>query len=185
MSMIALSSHFPLCHQRIIHIFVSFLSPFVINDHKKGRNDMKFAMWRSMATTWIPLVGNHMKRLWFDTKSWTWVDGWVLNLHFWWTLSIWLKLTLLVTTCENMKIWNATCRILVGFLTLIPCSGAPLPMSNCLSIYLNLELFLMRVAFLIWLDHLKLRITCETTIVALDLLEWIPLVWPCISLVEI
>ena len=147
----------------------SFLSPFVINDHKKGRNHMKFAMWRSMATTWIPLVGNHMKRLWFDTKSWTWVDGWVLNLHFWWTLSIWLKLTLLVTTCENMKIWNATCRILVGFLTLIPCSGAPPHMSKCLSIYLNLELFLMRVAFFIWIDHLKLRITCGTTIVALDL----------------
>ena len=175
----------------------SFLSPFVINDHKKGRSHMKFAMWRSMATTWsctsctcrvttwIPLVGNHMKRLWFDTKSWTWVDGWVLNLHFWWTLSIWLKLTLLVTTCENMKIWNATCRILVGFLTLIPCSGAPPPMSKCLSIYLNLELFLMRVAFLIWIDHLKLRITCGTTIIALDLLEWKPLVWPCISFVEI
>ena len=158
---------------------------------------MKLAMWRSMATTWgctsctyrvttwTPLVGNHMKHLWFDTKSWTWVDGWVLNLHFWWTLSIWLKLTLLVTTCENMKIWNATCRILVGFLTLIPCSGAPPPMSKCLSIYLNLELFLMRVALLIWIDHLKLRITCGTTIVALDLLEWIQLVWPCISLVEI
>jgi len=94
----------------------SFLSPFVINDHKKGRSHMKFSMWRSMATTWsctsctcrittwIPLVGNHMKRLWFDTKSWTWVDGWVLNLHFWWTLSIWLKLTPLVTTtCESMK----------------------------------------------------------------------------------
>jgi len=94
----------------------SFLSPFVINDHKKGRSHMKFAMWRSMATTWsctsctcrvttcILLVGNHMKRLWFDTKSWTWVDGWVLNLHFWWTLSIWLKLTPLVTTtCESMK----------------------------------------------------------------------------------
>ena len=82
----------------------SFLSPFVINDHKKGRNHMKFAMWRSMATTWIPLVGNHMKRLWFDTKSWTWVDGWVLNLHFWWTLSIWLELTPLVTTtCGSMK----------------------------------------------------------------------------------
>ena len=94
----------------------SFLSPFVINDHKKGRNHMKFAMWRSMATTWsctsctcrvttwIPLVGNHMKRLWFDTKSWTWVDGWVLNLHFWWTLSIWLEFTPLVTTtCGSMK----------------------------------------------------------------------------------
>jgi len=81
--------------------------------------------------------------------------------------------------------WNATCRILVGSLALIPCSGAPPPMSKCLSIYLNLELFLMRVAFLIWIDHLKLRITCGTTIVALDLLEWIPLVWPCISLVEI
>ena len=51
--------------------------------------------------------------------------------------------------------WNATCRILVGFLTLIPCSGPPPPMSKCLSIYLNLELFLMRVAFLIWIDHLK------------------------------
>ena len=72
----------------------SFLSPFVIYDHKRGRNQMKFAMWRSMVTTWnctsctcrvttwLPLVGNHMKRLWFDTKSWTWVDGWVLNLHF-------------------------------------------------------------------------------------------------------
>ena len=78
--------------------------------------------------------------------------------------------------------WNATCRTLVGFLILILCSGAPPPMSKCLSIYLNLELFLMRVAFLIWIDHLKLRITCGTTIVALDLLEWIPLVWPCISL---
>ena len=30
----------------------SFLSPFVINDHKKGRSHMKFSMWRSMATTW-------------------------------------------------------------------------------------------------------------------------------------
>ena len=81
--------------------------------------------------------------------------------------------------------WNTTCRTLVGSLTLIPCSGAPPPMSKCLSIYLNLELFLMRVALMIWIDHLKLRITCGTTIVALDLLEWIPLVWPCISLVEI
>ena len=87
-----------------------------------------------------------------------------------------------------MEAWrppcNATCRILVGFLTLIPCSGAPPPMSKCLSIYLNLELFLMSVAFLIWIDHLKLRITCGTNIIALDLLEWILLVWPCISLVE-
>ena len=66
--------------------------------------------------------------------------------------------------------WNATCRTLVGSLTLIPCSGAPPPMSKCLSIYLNLELFLMRVAFLIWIDHLKLRITCGATIIALDLL---------------
>ena len=81
--------------------------------------------------------------------------------------------------------WNATCRILVGSLTLIPCSGAPPPMSKYLSIYLNLELLLMRVVFLIWINHLKLRITCGTTIVALDLFEWIPLVWPCISLVEI
>ena len=92
----------------------SFLSPFVINDHKKGRNHMKFAMWRSMATTWsctsctcrvttwIPLVGNHMKRLWFDTKSWTWVDGWVLNLHFWWTL---FKLIGIDTTCNN-NMWK-------------------------------------------------------------------------------
>ena len=111
MSMIALSSHLPLCHPRIIHILCSFLPPFVINDHKKGRNHMKFSMWRSMATTWsyisctcrvttwILLVGNHMKCLWFDTKSWTWVDGWVLNLHFWWTLSIWFKID---TTCNNM-----------------------------------------------------------------------------------
>ena len=81
--------------------------------------------------------------------------------------------------------WNATCRTLVGSLTLIPYSGAPPPMSTCLSIYLNLELFLMRVAFLIWIENLKLRITCGTTIVALNLLEWIPLVWPCILLVEI
>ena len=66
--------------------------------------------------------------------------------------------------------WNATCRTLVGSLTLIPCSGAPPPMSKCLSIYLNLELFLMRVAFLIWIDPLKLRITCGATIIALDLL---------------
>ena len=86
-------SHLPLCHPRIIHIFVHF-SPFVINDHKKGQNHMKFVMWRLRATTWsctsctcrvttwIPLVDNHMKHLWFDTKSWIWVDGWVLNLHF-------------------------------------------------------------------------------------------------------
>ena len=145
---------------------------------------MKFAMWRSMATTWsctsctcrvttwIPLVGNHMKCLWFDTKSWTWVDGWVLNLHFWWTLSSWLELTPL--EYQHVEAWrppwNATCRILVGFLILILCSGAPPPMSKYLSIYLNLELFLIRVAFLIWIDHLKLRITCGATIIALDLL---------------
>ena len=109
-------SHLPLNHQRDNSYLCSFLSPFVINDHKKGRSHMKFSMWRSMATTWsctsctcrvttwIPLVGNHMKRLWFDTKSWTWVDGWVLNLHFWWTLSSWLKLTpLVITTCGSMK----------------------------------------------------------------------------------
>ena len=61
----------------------AFLSPFVINDHKKDRSHMKFAMWRSMATTWsctsctcrittwIPLVGNHMKHLWFE--SWIFI----------------------------------------------------------------------------------------------------------------
>ena len=93
----------------------SFLSPFVINDQKKGRSHMKFAMWRSMGTTrsctsctcrittWIPLVGNHMKHLWFDTKSWNWVDG-LIPLHFWWTLSSWLELTPLVTiTCGSIK----------------------------------------------------------------------------------
>ena len=184
MSMIALSSHLPLCHPRIIHIFVHFsplLSSMTIKRAETTWNLLREDQWLPLEVVplvlvgwpWIPLIGNHMKRLWFDTKSWIWVDGWVLNLHFWWTLSIWLKLTLLVTTCENMKIWNATCRILVGFLTWIPCSGAPPLMSKCLSIYLNLELFLMRVALLIWIDHLKLRITCGTTIVALDPLEWI------------
>ena len=92
------------------------ISPFVINDHKKGRDHMKFAMWRSMATTWsctsctcrvttwIPLVGNHMKRLWFDTKSWTWVDGWVLNLHFWWrVLDIWSLCALHYS--QERRIW--------------------------------------------------------------------------------
>ena len=115
MSMLALSSHLPLCHPRIIHIFVHS-SPPLSSMTIKGRNHMKFAMWRSMATTWsctsctcrvttwIPLIGNHMKRLWFDTKSWTWVDGWVLNLHFWWTLSSWLELTpLITTTCGSIK----------------------------------------------------------------------------------
>ena len=114
MFMIALSS--PPLSSKDNSYLCSFLSPFVINDHKKGRSHMKFSMWRSMATTWsctsctcrittwIPLVGNHMKHLWFDTKSWTWVDGWVLNLHFWWTLSIWLEFTPLVTTtCGSMK----------------------------------------------------------------------------------
>ena len=85
----------------------SFLSPFVINDHKRAKTTWNLPcedQWLPlevvpctyMVTTWIPFVGNHMKRLWFDTKSWTWVDSWVLKLHFWWTLSIWLKLTPLV-----------------------------------------------------------------------------------------
>ena len=93
----------------------SFLSPFVINDHKRAKTTWNLPcedQWLPlevvpctyMVTTWIPIVGNHMKRLWFDTKSWTWVDSWVLKLHFWWTLSIWLKLTPLVTTiCGSMK----------------------------------------------------------------------------------
>ena len=91
MFMIALSS--PPLSSKDNSYLCSFLSPFVINDHKKGRDHMKFAMWRSMTTTWsctsctcrvttwIPLVGNHMKRLWFDTKSWTWVDGWVFIFY--------------------------------------------------------------------------------------------------------
>ena len=106
--------HIPLCHPRIIHIFVHFSPPLSSMTIKKGRSHMKFAMWRSMATTWsytsctcrvttwIPLVGNHMERLWFDTKSWTWVDGWVLNLHFWWTLLSWLELTPLVWPCISL-----------------------------------------------------------------------------------
>ena len=91
---------------------------------------MKFAMWRSMATTWsctsctcrvtiwIPLVGNHMKRLWFDIKSWTWVDGWVLNHQFLMDTFKWLELTqLVITICESMKTslkchMQVTCRIL-------------------------------------------------------------------------
>ena len=44
--------------------------------------------------------------------------------------------------------WNATCRTLVGFLILILCSGAPPPISKCLSIYLNLELFFDKGSFL-------------------------------------
>ena len=107
--MIALSSHLPLCHPRIIHIFVHSSPPL-------SSMTIKRAMWRSMATTWsctsctcrvttwIPLLGNHMKRLWFDTKSCSWVDCWVLNLHSWWILSSWLELTPLVTTtCGSMK----------------------------------------------------------------------------------
>ena len=79
----------------------SFLSPFVINDHKRAETTWNFPcedQWPPLEVVplvlvglpleVVPLVGNHMKRLWFDTKSWTWVDGWVFNLHFWWTLSI-------------------------------------------------------------------------------------------------
>ena len=44
--------------------------------------------------------------------------------------------------------WNATCRTLVGFSILILCSGAPPPMSKCLSIYLNLELFFDKGSFI-------------------------------------
>ena len=116
MSMIALSSHLPLCHQRIIHIFVHFSPPLSSMTIKRAETtwnlpceDQWLPLWSCTSctcrvTTWIPLVGNHMKRLWFDTKSWTWVDGWVLNLHFWWTLSSWLELTPLVTTtCGSIK----------------------------------------------------------------------------------
>ena len=91
----------------------SFLSPFVINDHKRAKTTWNLPcedQWLPlevvpctyMVTTWIPFVGNHMKRLWFDTKSWTWVDGWVLNLHFLWTL---FKLIGIDTTCNN-NMWK-------------------------------------------------------------------------------
>ena len=109
MSMIALSSHLPLCHPRIIHIFVHSSPPLSSMTIKRAETTWNWPCEDQTScicrvTTWIPLVGNQMKRLWFDTKSWTWVDGWVLNLHFWWTLSIWSKLTPLVTTtCESMK----------------------------------------------------------------------------------
>ena len=184
MSMLALSSPLYLFFLTF-HIFVQISPPLSSMTLKGPRPYEIWVMWILMDTA---RKFYHKNLLWLDAKSWTWVDGWVLNLHFWWTLSIWLELTPLVTTtCGSMKttLKCHTCRILVGSLILIPCSGAPPPMSKCLSIYLNLELFLMRVAFLIWIDHLQLRITCGTTIVGLDPLEWIPLIWPCISLVEI
>ena len=117
MSMIALSSHLPLCHPRIIHIFVHFSPPLSSMTIKRAEATWNLPcedQWLPLEVVplvlvglpleVVPLVGNHMKRLWFDTKSWTWVDGWVLNLHFWWTLSSWLELTPLVTTtCGSMK----------------------------------------------------------------------------------
>ena len=81
MSMLALSSPLYLFVQ-IFHIFVQ-ISPPLSSMTIKGLIPYEIcAMWRSMDTTWRFY---HENLLWLDAKNWTWVDGWVLNLHFWWT----------------------------------------------------------------------------------------------------
>ena len=84
MSMLALSSPLYLFVQ-IFHIFVQISPPLSSMTIKGPRPYEICAMWISMDTTWRFC---HENLLWLDAKSWTWVDGWVLNLHFWRTLSI-------------------------------------------------------------------------------------------------
>jgi hypothetical protein len=81
-------------------------SPFVINDHKR------------LGTKWnlyVKINGYHLKsilmqRVWdttltssLDAKCLTWVDGWILNLHFWWTPPIAWNDTTCNNTCGSMK----------------------------------------------------------------------------------
>ena len=60
----------------------------------------------------------------------------------------------------------------------------PLCQSICQTTWSTWTL-VVRIAFLIWIDHLKLRITCGTTIwCTIYLLNEIPLVWSCVPCVE-
>ena len=84
MSMLALSSPLYLFFLTF-HIFVQ-ISPPLSSMTIKGPTPYEIcAMWRSMNTTWRLY---HENFLWLDAKSWTRVDGWILNFHFWWTLPI-------------------------------------------------------------------------------------------------
>ena len=66
------------------HIFTQ-ISPPLSSMTIKGLIPYEIcAIWRSRDTTWRFC---HENLLWLDAKSWTWVDGWVLNLYFWWTHS--------------------------------------------------------------------------------------------------
>ena len=84
MSMLALSSPLYLFFLTF-HIFVQ-ISPPLSSMTIKGPTPYEIcAMWRSMNTTWRLY---HENLLWIDAKSWTRVDDWILNFHFWWTLLI-------------------------------------------------------------------------------------------------
>ena len=99
MSMLPLSSPLYLFVQTF-HIFVQ-ISPPLSSMTIKGRRPYEIcAMWRSMDTTWRFY---HENLLWLDAKSWTWIDGWNLNLHFDGHNRM-LGMTPLVThTCGSMK----------------------------------------------------------------------------------
>ena len=75
-----LHSHLPyISLSKTFHIFVQ-ISPPLSSMAIKGPIQYKIcAMWRSMDTTWRFY---HEHLLWLDAKSWTWVNGWVLNLNF-------------------------------------------------------------------------------------------------------
>ena len=95
-------------------------SPFVINDHKRPDT-----IWNLCH---VIINGYHLKIL-----PWKSHVAWCKELD----LGRWLSLEssfLMDTFNWLVPPWNATCRSLVGSLTLIPCSGAPPPMSKHMSI---------------------------------------------------
>ena len=85
MSCPCLHSYLPYIFVQTFYIFVQ-ISPSLSSMTIKGPTPYEIcAMWRSMNTTWRLC---HENLLWLDAKSWTRVDGWILNFHFWWTLPI-------------------------------------------------------------------------------------------------
>ena len=97
----------------------------------------------------ISIKGVHL----IDTKDCIGADGWYLNLTFLWTILIMLEWHQLIA----LEIPH------VGSLTLIPTGRAP-PLYHSMGHPLDkLELLLVRELSSLD-DHLKLRITCGTTI---------------------